>query len=581
MFKKKRFGLLIIALILVSGPALFAKKADNIKQLPNNTSQLQKLEVLNQLMDASLYNNLDSACYYASLLEKESGQNHNIHYRSLAWRGLGICSFYKTDYFKAEAYILKAIDLQKKSNDTSGLANSYKVLTGIYWETERYDKSVSISFDALKLYEATGDIKGIVSSYNNIGLLYKRLDEPEKALLFFNKAVKTALSNKLNYNLGNLYNNTGLVYKNLKEYVLSLNFYRKALKEYKKDSLLNGVATGYLNLGNLFAYHLNKPDSAFYYYNKALQLSKNTDYTHQTDIYSGLAYLYEQTGHTEKSIEVLKKALALAQTYNDADIKRDIHYELYKAFKNKGSNKKALAHLEQYTQIQDTLSLEKAKVAIANLESKFENEKNKIIIRQMQERQQAEKRIRLLLLAGIVLLLISLALTAYGFNQSKKKSKLRRVLLETEKAQLENALQFKSRQLTSQALMMMKKNRLLNDIENALSGVKALPDEEQQKLRHIQKQLKKGIHSAEDWKLFQHYFEEVNPAFFRKLLDINSRITPSELKLAALVKLNFSIKESAELLNISPDSVKTIRSVLRKKLGLPKGSNIYDFLNTL
>ncbi len=579
MFKKKRTGFLIIALILFSGLTLFAKKADSIKQLPNNTMRLQKLEVLNRLMDASLYNNLDSACYYAALLEKESKQNHSIHYRTLALRGLGICNFYKNEYSKAEDYILKAVALQKENRDTSGLANSYKVLTGIYWETERYDKSVAISFEALKLYEATGDIKGIVSSYNNIGLLYKRLDEPDKALLFFNKAVKTALSNKLCYNLGNLYNNTGLVYKNLKKYTLSVNFYRKALKEYKKDSLLGGIATGYLNLGNLFAYHLNKPDSAFYYYNMALQLSKNTDYTHQTDIYSGLAYLYSQSGHTEKSIEVLKKALALAQAYKDVDIQRDIHYELYKAFKNKGSSKKALVHLEQYTQIQDTLSLEKAKVAIANLESKFENEKNKIIIKQMQERQHAEKRIRLLLLTGIILLLISLALTAYGFNLSKKKSKLRRALLETEKEQLENALQFKSRQLTSQALMMMKKNQLLNDINNALSGIKALPDEEKQKLRHIQKQLKKGIRSEEDWKLFQHYFEEVNPAFFRKLLDINSRITPSELKLAALVKLNFSIKETASLLNISPDSVKTTRSVLRKKLKLQKGNNIYDFLN--
>ncbi len=580
MFKKKRFGFLIIALILFSGLTIFAKKPDNLKQLPNNKLQTQKLEVLNQLMDASLYNNLDSACYYAALLEKESELKHNIRYRTLAWRGLGICSFYKTEYYKAEDYILKAVALQKENRDTSGLANSYKVLTGIYWETERYDKSVAISFEALKLYEATRDIKGTVSSYNNIGLLYKRLDEPDKALLFFNKAVKTALSNKLSYNLGNLYNNTGLVYKNLKKYTLSVNFYRKALKEYKKDSLLGGIATGYLNLGNLYAYHLNKPDSAFYYYNKALQLSKNTDYTHQTDIYSGLAYLYSQSGHTEKSIEVLKKALALAQTYKDVDIQRDIHYELYKVFKNKGSIKKALVHLEQYTQIQDTLSLEKAKVAIANLESKFENEKNKIIIRQMQERQYAEKRIRLLLLTGIILLLISLALTAYGFNQSKKKSKLRRALLETEKRQLESALQFKSRQLTSQALMMMKKNRLLNDIGNALSGIKALPDEEKQKLRHIQKQLKKGIRSEEDWKLFQHYFEEVNPAFFRKLLDINSRITPSELKLAALVKLNFSIKETASLLNISPDSVKTTRSVLRKKLKLQKGDNIYDFLNS-
>ena len=571
----------IVALMLFTGYHLYARNTDSLKRLLNGAADTKKLEILNQLMEATLYNNLDSACYYASFLEKESEQNHNIRYQSLAYRGLGICNFYKTKYFQAEEYVLNAIHLQKESKDTAGLANSYKILTGIYWETERYNKSVEVSFDALKLYEATRDTKGIVSSYNNIGLLYKRLDEQEKALEFFNKAIGTALSDKLDYNLGNLYNNTGIVYKSLKKYIQALDYYRKALNEYKKDSLLGGIATAYLNLGNIFTYHLYKPDSAFYYFNKGLQLSENTDYTIQADLYSGLAFLYSKKGNSEKSIEYLKKALSVAQSYRDADILKDVHYELYKANKAAGNDKEALLHLEQYTRIQDTLSLQKAKVTIANLESKFENEKSKIIIHQMQEKQQADKKIKFLLLLGISLLLVSLLLVVFGFVQSKKKSKLKRTLLETEKGQLENALQFKSRQLTSQTLMMMKKNRLLNEIDKSLSEVKEIPDEEKQKLYRIQKQLKQGIRSEEDWKLFRYYFEEVNPQFFQKLLDSNSRITPSELKLAALVKLNFSIKETASLLNISPDSVKTIRSVLRKKLGLQKGHSIYDFLNNL
>ena len=127
--------------------------------------------------------------------------------------------------------------------------------------------------------------------------------------------------------------------------------------------------------------------------------------------------------------------------------------------------------------------------------------------------------------------------------------------------------------------MMMKKNQLLNEIHKALSEIKGTTDDGKQKIFQAKKQLKKVIRSQEDWKLFRHYFEEVNPQFFKNLLKINPRITPSELKLAALVKLNFSIKESASLLNISPNSVKTIRSVLRKKLGLHKDKSIYEFLN--
>ena len=114
-----------------------------------------------------------------------------------------------------------------------------------------------------------------------------------------------------------------------------------------------------------------------------------------------------------------------------------------------------------------------------------------------------------------------------------------------------------------------------------MGELKAIPDESKQAITRIKQQLKRSIRSEQDWKLFKHYFEEINPDFYPKLLEINSKITPSELKLSALIKLNFNIKETAALLNISPDSVKTTRHVLRTKLRLEKGENIYDYLNRL
>ncbi len=572
----------VLLFIFITGSNLFAgHNTDSLKQLLNNASEADKLEILNQLMDAALYSDLDSACYYGTLLEKKSGQEKDSLYQSMALRGLGICSFYKANYYDAEAYVLKAINLQKANKDTTGLANSYKILTGIYWESERYDQSVDISFKALKLYRETNDTKGIVSSYTNIGLLYKRLDEPQKALTYLKKAANLAQSEGIEYNMGNLYNNTGIVYKKLKDYNQALTFYRKALSEYQKENLVSGVATNYLNIGNIYNYHLDKPDSALYYYQKGLKLSENSNYTIQSDFYTGLAHLFAKKGNRTKSIEYLQKAMTTARLHHDIDLEEAVCFDLYQSYKETGNNKEALSYLERYTNIRDTLTLEKAKVAIANLESKFENEKNQIIIQNMQQKQEADKKIKTLLWLGIALLLLSILLLLFGFKQSKKKSKLKRVLLETEKDKLENDLQFKSRQLTSQALMMMKKNRILNEIYNSLSKLKAITDDEKQKLHQLKIQLKRSIKSEKDWKLFQYYFEEVNPRFFHKLLEVNSKITPSELKLAALVKLNFSIKETAELLNLSPDSVKTTRSVLRKKLGLQTEKNIYDFLNNV
>ena len=64
-------------------------------------------------------------------------------------------------------------------------------------------------------------------------------------------------------------------------------------------------------------------------------------------------------------------------------------------------------------------------------------------------------------------------------------------------------------------------------------------------------------------------------------MDIAPNISPSETKLAALLKLNFSSKEISNILGISTESVKTSRSRLRKKLGLTREDNLVDFLMKL
>ncbi len=55
-------------------------------------------------------------------------------------------------------------------------------------------------------------------------------------------------------------------------------------------------------------------------------------------------------------------------------------------------------------------------------------------------------------------------------------------------------------------------------------------------------------------------------------------LTPNEMRLSALVKLNLTIKEMAAILGISPDSVKTARYRLRKKLELNTEENLTDFM---
>jgi DNA-binding CsgD family transcriptional regulator len=87
-----------------------------------------------------------------------------------------------------------------------------------------------------------------------------------------------------------------------------------------------------------------------------------------------------------------------------------------------------------------------------------------------------------------------------------------------------------------------------------------------------------SLESEKDWDEFRMYFEKVHSSFFEKMKQQHPDLTQSDLKLCALISLNLSMKEMAELMGISPESVKMARHRLRKKLNLATEDNLTEFI---
>ena len=583
VMKKLIIYFITIFLILFRGITMSQGQTprDSLEALLPDATGTERLKVIDRLLVYTIYNDLDTSYYYATELLNLAREQKDVKYESLAYSWLTVYSFFRGEYYKGEDYIKKAIRIQEKIYDTLDLGNSYINLVMIYAETGRYKKAIESSFKALSLFKAINNQHGIIAATGNIGIMYNKIQDYASAVKYLKKTSALMIKYKEFTNLGELYNNMGLSYYHMGKSDSALAYYNKAIRNYNSNKELKGTARAYLNIANVYAYNLNNYDSAFYYYRKALITSEGVIDGLKSKIYGNQGKVYAMKGDYRSAIKYINMALDISRQNKELTEQMDDYFELFNIYKKKKDYLKALEYYEKYNVVKDSIDVANAKVTIADLEAQFENEKNRMLIKQLEEKRTSDHRIKMLLTAGIVLLVIILLLTVYGFIQKRKKSKLQRVLLETEKEQLENDLQYKSRQLTSQALMMMQKNKLLNEILQKLSDIKQIPDESKQELARLKRQLKKSIHSEEDWGLFKHYFEEVNPDFFPNLLRINEKVTPSELKLAALIKLKFNIKETASLLNISPDSVKSTRYVLRKKLGLQTSDNIYDFLNQL
>jgi DNA-binding CsgD family transcriptional regulator len=138
--------------------------------------------------------------------------------------------------------------------------------------------------------------------------------------------------------------------------------------------------------------------------------------------------------------------------------------------------------------------------------------------------------------------------------------------------QFENDIEHKESQLSAITLQMLQKNELLEEIKSIIH----------KKEDTTENQLSKVINSHftqdNNWNDFDKYFESVNKNFYNKLKQKFPDISSNDLKICALIKLNLSIKEMASILNISPDSVKTARYRLRKKLQLTTEDNLTEFI---
>ena len=123
------------------------------------------------------------------------------------------------------------------------------------------------------------------------------------------------------------------------------------------------------------------------------------------------------------------------------------------------------------------------------------------------------------------------------------------------------------------ALQIFQKNELMNDLKEQME--KTSQDVNQDSFNKL---MNKNLNYEKEWADFNTYFESVNKNFYAKLKQDYPDISPNDLKICALIKLNLSTKEMAGILNISPDSVKTARYRLRKKLQMNSEDNLTDFI---
>ncbi|MCH6200785.1 transcriptional regulator [Aquiflexum sp. LQ15W] len=452
---------------------------------------------------------------------------------------IGMVSMRQGNLNIALSKTLRAVRIFEKSRNQVGLADAYNTLGGIESSLGNFNKSIEYNLLSLKIYQESNDKLYEAQALNDIGNSYYYLKQYDEAISHLMQSAD--LSRQLEFKdlEATAYTNLGKTYTARKEYIQAIEILLKGLKLVEETETLLKIVEICNELGKCYQ-GLNRFDTAIQYFDRSIELAGNNGILEALS----KAYLYRSVSN--ESVNNLKDA------YED--------YRKYAALKDSIFN---VAKSQQIEELRAIFELE-------TKDNEIQIQQNSIQL--LEQEAQIASLQKILLGLGLIAMALVGGFGWYAFRQKFKKNEVIR-------KQMDAALHYKSRELTTQALHLAKKNETLGILKDIAQ--KGKENENPEVYHKLIQTISADLREDKGWHIFASFFEEVHPDFFSRVAAACPGLSPNDYRLMALIKMNLSSKEIANILCISIPGIKKARQRLRKKLGLESGDSLEEAIITL
>jgi len=512
-------------------------KIDSLQIKLNNTNEdTSKVKILLELSD--LYSRTDflKALEHAKEALKVSNHLESRLYLIRSHIKIGNILIFIGNYDEALNNFLVSLTISKNDDFLSEELVALASIGIVNDRVGKFDDALKYYFEALNIYnkcienrKPLSGIKSIHGLYNNIGNIYLSKNQESTAENYYLKGLAIAEQKKDYINIGNICNNLGKIEIQRKNYPQANKYLSKSLDARTKVNDKSGIAKSYYYLSNY----------------------------------------YIETNNLDEAQKCAEKALDLGTNLKEPLTRQIASMFLYQINKGRKKFDVALKYHEQYKQISDSLINDNKIQEFTRLQLQYDYEKI--------EKEKAAKQQIIRLTYIIISSTFFLGMIILGLLFFLTRSRNKRIKLENEK--LEKDMIIKNKELTANVIYLLKKNELIDSITARLLKLKEkLKDENLDPLQKIIIDLQ-SLTEKEVWDEFEVRFQSVHEEFYQNLKKNFPDLTPSEIKLAAFLRLNMTSKEISALTGQSINSLETARYRLRKKLGITNQEvNLVNFL---
>ncbi len=449
-------------------------------------------------------------------------------------------------YDEALEYYIRGLELSDKIENPRVKAIININVARIYNNLNRTDKAKDYLINSLAPLQAAGDTLNLGRSYGNLGRIYSNLGNKDSAIYYYNEALSIRMARSDSVGIANVFYNMALSYS-----------------EISSDPKLEPVRADVLQ--------------AYKYLTEARKFIKEG----KRDVLLSKIYIFQgktlsELGRDEEAISYLTKGLDLSILIESKTAQQEAFIHLTQFYIKKGDYKTAFDYSTEESRLDKELRSADVSKQIDRLNIKYETAQKEKKLAELAQRSAIDRGIRNVSIVGVLAILVIAALFVAYMAQKKRKDMLASQL---KVRMLADEINEKNKEITAYTVNFLQKTQLMEELKVRINEMKKTSDISTNKeLTRFNRIVENTFRSDEEWKTFEVTFNQMHDDFFTELKNAYPDISNAELKLCALLRLNMNLKESAKMLGIAPDSVKTARYRLRKKLKLKTEDNLIDFL---
>lgn len=498
----------------------------------------------------------------------------------------------------------RGLSLSEEISYSEGIARSTHLLGALFYKIGNLDIAITHLHKAIQAYSDLNDKKHLAEATSLMGQVYLRTENYTEALHYLRDSYDLYLSLNNQTGKARIQGQFGHLFEKMNQYDSALYYQKLALDYFSISEDSVELATIYDNIGSIYE-DLEMYNEAYKNFSKAYRYNLAMGYLDDAIVnINNIGDTYRKRRQHLQALKATRIALDMSITQQNQYQIQSAARDLSLIYKDMGMSDSAYFYLDKSYGLNETIFGQEIARKMANAQTVFDLEQKQQRISQLEYEKALSKKI---VIGGATSAIILLLLIVYSYSQKAAKTNKERKLLRIEnelgKAQLINAqlneeklraelenkrllesqlqmdLEMKNSALSRSALHLIQKNEFLQTLRTNLKKIKKSEKEDiHQKVKKLTKSIDLNFNMDDDWEEFENIFQQLHTKFFDKLRVQHPTLTNSEVRLCAMIHTNLHSHEIASIMNISSDSLRIARYRLRKKLGLDKGENLYNYI---